>query len=308
VSDPHPFHSGERDVQARVGTAGSAGRLGAGISARIPARAMEFLSGQRLAVIAGVDSARSVWASLLMGPPGFLCTRGESVLEIGALLPPGDPLASSLALGMPLGVLVIDLLSRRRLRVNGQAWLPGDGTLCIAVHEAFWNCPKYIQSRELSAIRELGDEAPIPRSGGGLEPEQRAFVEAADTLFVASTHDGSGADASHRGGLPGFVRVCGADTVIFPDYAGNGMFQTLGNFVTDGRAGLLFPDFERGRTLQLTGRASIEWEASGAGSWPGAERAVRVKVERWVERIGITSLLGRLIERSPHNPKIDSPL
>ncbi|HTF35160.1 MAG TPA: pyridoxamine 5'-phosphate oxidase family protein [Myxococcota bacterium] len=225
------------------------------------------------------------------------------MLEVGALLPPGDPLASSLALGMPIGVLVIDLLSRRRLRINGQAWLPGDGTLRVAIDEAFWNCPKYIQSRELSAPRELERGTQVPRSGSRLEPDQRAFVEAADTLFVASAHEGSGADASHRGGLPGFVRVSGADTVIFPDYAGNGMFQTLGNFVADGRAGLLFPDFERGRTLQLTGRASIEWEPSGAGSGPGAERVVRVKIERWVEQIGITSLLGRLVERSPHNPK-----
>lgn len=301
MSDQHQFHAGERAVQARAGSAGSAGRVGAGIAARIPGRAVEFLSGQRLAVIAGVDSAGSLWASLLMGPPGFLRTRGESVLELGALLPPGDPLASSLALGMPLGVLVIDLLSRRRLRVNGQAWLAGDGTLHVAVDEAFWNCPKYIQSRELSASSELGRGAPPPRFGNRLEPEQRAFVEAADTLFVASAHTGSGADASHRGGLPGFVRVCEEDTVIFPDYAGNGMFQTLGNFVADGRAGLLFPDFERGRTLQMTGRASIEWEPSDAG--PGAERAVRVKVERWVEQSGVASLLGRLIERSPHNPK-----
>jgi len=290
-------------VQARVGTAGSAERLGAGIGARIPTRAAEFLSTQRLAVIAGIDSARAVWASLLMGAPGFLRTPGEGVLEIASHLPPGDPLVPSLALGMSIGVLVIDLLSRRRLRVNGQAWLPGDGVLCIAAEEVFWNCPKYIQSRELTVIDEGDRGAPLPRLGSRLEPEQRALVEAADTLFVASAHDGFGADASHRGGLPGFVRVDGEDTVIFPDYAGNGMFQTLGNFLADGRAGLLFPDFERGRTLQLTGRASIEWDPSGAWRWPGAERVVRVRVERWVEQIGVTRLVGRLIEHSPHNPK-----
>jgi len=290
-------------VQARVGTAASAERLGVGIVARIPARAAEFLSGQRLAVIAGVDSARAAWASLLMGTPGFLRARGESVLEIAALLPPDDPLAPSLALGMPIGVLVIDLLSRRRLRVNGQAWLPGDGALCVAGEELFWNCPKYIQSRELTALDEGGNGRSRPRSGSRLEPEQRVWVEAADTLFVASARDGYGADASHRGGLPGFVRVDGEHAVIFPDYVGNGMFQTLGNFLADGRAGLLFPDFERGRTLQLTGRASIEWEASGDRSFPGAERLVRVKVEGWVEQTGVMRIVARLIERSPHNPK-----
>jgi predicted pyridoxine 5'-phosphate oxidase superfamily flavin-nucleotide-binding protein len=297
------FHAGERAVQERVGTLASAARLGAGIAAYLPTRAAEFLSTQCLAVIAGADSSGAVWASLLMGAPGFLRTVGARVLEIAAALPPGDPLAPSLATGMPIGVLVIDLRSRRRLRVNGQARPAGKGALHVTTEEVFWNCPKYIQSREFSALDGAVLEAPPPRSGGRLEAEQRTLVEAADTLFIASAHAGAGADASHRGGLPGFVRMEGEHTVVFPDYVGNGMFQTLGNLLTDGRVGLLLPDFERGRTLQLTGRASIEWETKTPRSVPGAERTVRVQVQRWVEQFGVQHLVSRLVERSPFNPK-----
>jgi predicted pyridoxine 5'-phosphate oxidase superfamily flavin-nucleotide-binding protein len=290
-------------VHARVGTTASAERLGAGIGDRIPLRAAQFLSAQRLAVIAGADPGGAVWASLLLGAPGFLRALEEGVLEIAAVLPAGDPLAPSLAAGLPVGVLVIDLRSRRRLRVNGQARLPGHGLLRVAAEEVFWNCPKYIQSREFTLLEDGGGATTPPRSGRLLEPEQRSLVETADTLFVASAHAGAGADASHRGGLPGFVRMQGEDTVAFPDYVGNGMFQTLGNLLVDGRAGLLFPDFERGRTLQLTGRASVEFEPKGARRQPGAERMVNLRIERWVEQVGVRRLVSRLVERSPYNPK-----
>jgi predicted pyridoxine 5'-phosphate oxidase superfamily flavin-nucleotide-binding protein len=286
-------------VQARAGTTASAQHLGAGVGERISLRAAEFLSEQRLAVIAGADPSGAMWASLLMGAPGFLRAPEEGVLEIAAVLPPGDPLAPSLSRDRPLGVLVIDLRSRRRLRVNGRARFVARGLVRVAAEEVFWNCPKYIQSREFKPVEHAGGEMPPARSGRRLEPAHRSLVEAADTLFVASANADRGADASHRGGLPGFVRMDGEDALVFPDYAGNGMFQTLGNFSTDGRAGLLLPDFERARTLQLTGHASIEWEPSE----PGAERRVRVRIERWVEQFGVRGLPSHLVERSPYNPK-----
>ena len=59
----------------------------------------------------------------------------------------------------------------------------------------------------------------------------------ADTFFVASAHAERGVDASHRGGLPGFVRVLGDRTLEIPDYPGNSMFNTLGNPAADPRAG-----------------------------------------------------------------------
>jgi hypothetical protein len=144
---------------------------------------------------------------------------------------------------------VIDLESRRRLRANGVvAWrLPA--SLALGLREVFWNCPKYIQRRGLADGTAL--EA-APR-------ELRAWIEAADTLFVASAHAERGADASHRGGVPGFVRLLGPDLLEIPDYAGNAMFQTLGNLALDPRVGLCVPDFARGRVLQLTA-ARVDWD------------------------------------------------
>jgi ferredoxin-NADP reductase len=69
---------------------------------------------------------------------------------------------------------------------------------------------------------------------------------------------------------------------VFPDYAGNNHFNTLGNLLMDPRAGLLFVDFERGDMLQLTGRARIEWDSPEIERIPGARRLVRFEIEEWV--------------------------
>jgi predicted pyridoxine 5'-phosphate oxidase superfamily flavin-nucleotide-binding protein len=76
--------------------------------------------------------------------------------------------------------------------------------------------------------------------------KQQRLIREADTFFIASSHRDGGADASHRGGNPGFVHVLNETKLIWPDYSGNGMFQTLGNLAIDPRAGLLFMDFESG--------------------------------------------------------------
>jgi ferredoxin-NADP reductase len=89
-------------------------------------------------------------------------------------------------------------------------------------------------------------------------------------------------DASHRGGDPGFVRVEGPRRLVFPDYAGNKHFNTLGNLLLDPRAGLLFVDFERGSLVQMTGHASIDWDSPEIAGFPGARRLVRFELDEAV--------------------------
>jgi uncharacterized protein len=118
--------------------------------------------------------------------------------------------------------------------------------------------------------------------GLALTPAQAARLAAADTLFLASRHPAAGADVSHRGGAPGFVVVAAPDRLLIPDYAGNTMFTTLGNLAAHPEAGLLLVDFERGDTLQLTGRATIDWDPAARTEMPGAERVVEFRVEEVV--------------------------
>ena len=142
-----------------------------------------------------------------------------------------------------------------------------------------------------------------PRSGGILSPSQRASIGAADTFFVASAHSERGVDVSHRGGNPGFVEVLDERTLRVPDYAGNSMFNTLGNFVANPRAGLLFIDFDANRTLQLVGTAEIQWELDESNDRTGGTRRYwDFTGERWLERELTHHVEWELLDYSPFNP------
>ena len=296
------FHEGERAVQSRSGVTDEAGRLGRGITSTIPEAARPFLESQRIAVLAGVDGAGRVWASLVTGAPGLITAPSARTLRLAAGLPDADPLSEGLARGRPLGVLVIDPERRRRLRVNGRVVRADRDAIEIRADEVFGNCPKYIQARALEPDAEPG-RVGVARRHTTLTEPQRLAIERADTLFIASAHADAGADASHRGGQPGFVRVLDERRLLIPDYSGNNMFQTLGNIATDPRVGLLFVDFDTTTTLQLTGRARILWEPEALAPLKGAERAVAVEVDKIVEIEGRGPLGWRFVEYSPFNPR-----
>lgn len=305
---PSPYHAGEIAVQARAGVRAMAERIGNGIHAVIPPVAAAFVAAQRMAVLAAADREGRVWASLLGGEPGFLHAADERTLRIVAGPAPGGPLHGQVESGAAVGVLAIDLATRRRMRLNGTAeWESGGGALVVRAAEVYSNCPKYIQARDAEeeedgeSGREDG-EAGAPRVSDALSEAHRAWVAGADTFFVASRAPGGGADASHRGGRSGFVRVEDPRTLLFPDYAGNSMFNTLGNLAADPACGLLFPDFGRGAALHLSGRAEIVWEGPEVRALPGAERAVRFHVERVVETGEGSAPRLRLREPSPFNP------
>ncbi|MFT7597651.1 MAG: hypothetical protein ACI8TP_000571 [Acidimicrobiales bacterium] len=137
------------------------------------------------------------------------------------------------------------------------------------MHRSFGICNKYIFKRSQEIV-ELASTGPKPeptkpepkraepKRAGRLDAEDRAQLEASDTIFLASHHTKHGIDPTHRGGPPGFITVRDDATLRIPDYRGNGMFQTLGNLLLDDRVGLLSIDFTTGRSVQVTGRGSIE--------------------------------------------------
>jgi hypothetical protein len=296
------YHAGELAVQARAGSLEMARRIGLGIKATLPAAAQNFLRQQWMAIVGSTDVRGWVWASLLAGTPGFMQAVDEQMVRIDAVITAGDPLAENLAVNQDIGLLVIDLATRRRIRVNGVARPLPDGGLSIQTREVFSNCQKYIQAHELIAGATGDSAAPSAQRGALLSAAQQNMIARADTFFIASAHPEAGADASHRGGNPGFVRVVDAGTLEFPDYPGNTMFQTLGNLEINPRAGLLFIDFERGATLQLTALAHVIWSTERAAAFAGAERVVEFQVEEVVEIEGGSPLRWRLGPYSPFNP------
>jgi predicted pyridoxine 5'-phosphate oxidase superfamily flavin-nucleotide-binding protein len=252
---PSPFHPGELELQRRAGALDEARDLGRMLRSAVPPGAARVLAEIRLAIASSLDEDGRVWASPLTGPAGFVRVVDERLLHLAARPAAGDPLAADLAVRPELGLLAIDLRTRRRLRFNGRGLLAPEGVF-LSVEQAYGNCPKYIQRRDPEPDGEVGGGGAV-RVSPRLDRGHRARIEEADTLFLASFHPQGGADASHRGGRPGFVRVLGEDLLEFDDYPGNGMFNTLGNLTAYDRAGVLFLDLSSGSALQLTGRAEV---------------------------------------------------
>lgn len=302
------FHPGELAVQQRAGEAQTAHMNGGALSNRIPGGAIPFLAQQPMAIAASIAEDGAVWASLLLGLPGFLRSEDGRSMRIDVSRPltaEDDPLWENMERGSDLGLLIIELGSRRRLRVNGRATRDADGQLTVDVGVAYPNCPKYIQRRHWSmpAAPASNAQPRASRQGRTLDTRQRAWIVAADTLFIASSHPEHGADASHRGGQPGFVQFLNDNTLRIPDYSGNSMFNTLGNFESYPRAGLAFVDFERGLLLQLTGRPRIRWELDDPQQRSGGTgRFWDFEVERWRESDLALRLKWEFVDFSPFNP------
>ena len=298
-----PYHEGELEVQRRAGVAAMASKIGRGIHPEIQRGADEFLAEQTFAVIASRDAAGRVWSSLLTGPLGFLDASDPHTLAVRASVAPSDPLRDTLVYGAQVGLIAIDFATRHRYRVNGRVATVSAGGFVLDVAQAYGNCPKYIQKRELGATARTAGSAREVARGSTLSDAQRAWIAGADTFFVATAHPEQGADASHRGGDPGFVRVVDPAHLVWPDYSGNTMFQTLGNLAVNPACGLLFPDFTRGATLQITGEARVVWDEDEARLVPGAERLVAFSVAAAIETEGVLPVGWSGPQRSPFNPR-----
>ncbi|MEV5429211.1 pyridoxamine 5'-phosphate oxidase family protein [Streptomyces sp. NPDC052701] len=288
------YHAGSRAVQDRAGARRAADHVGRSVGQDIKPVAAAFLELQPLLVLGAADPATGrVWASPLTGTPGFVRAAGPRRMSVAGGVRPADPLATALATpGTPVGTIALDPRTRRRMRLNGRL-RPASRGFAVEADRVFSNCPKYLQKRE--SYETVGDRVPRPpRRSRELSPRQRAFVEAADTFFVATVH-GAGADASHRGGNPGFVRVAAPRELSWRDYPGNAMFLTLGNLAADPRAGLLFLDWTTGTALQLTGEARTEFAADG-------RRRVRFAVGEVLETPCAVPLRWSAPEYSPANP------
>ncbi len=295
-----PYHAGEIAVQDYIGVRTEASRIGNILTPEISAPAHNFLSVQNMLVVSTVDTQGNMWASLLTGESGFIHIVDETTLEIFASLRADDPLNESLCAGALVGMISIDPANVKRIRVNGRILERTENRLLVQTEQVYFNCPKYIQRRELSTLPSIEVQASTSVSAGKLYTHQQQWIKNADIFFIATINPESGADASHRGGLPGFVHIVGENLLLFPDYKGNMMFQTLGNLAVDPRAGLLFIDFEQGQTLQLTGKASIIWDEKLIATVPGAQRLVLFQIASTIE--SSNTIRGRFLEYSLYNP------
>lgn len=276
---PSPFHRGEQAIQSRLGVRDKMEQFGRRvIRDHMPDQHRAFYQQLPFILVGHADDKGWPWASILFGEPGFMVSEDAKTLNIQTTPVKGDPLADSLKPEVKLGLLGIELTTRRRNRLAAQVQSVSKDNIKITVDQSFGNCPQYIQIRELEKIPANSLPDPRVEMLSSIDNRARQLIESTDTFFVASHHDdgsgaaNNGADVSHRGGKPGFIRVDNERTITIPDYAGNFHFNTFGNFLENPKAGLLFIDFERGDMLTLTGHVEVLWESKDLAFFEGAQR------------------------------------
>ena len=297
-----PWHAGEQQLQARVGVAERMEAFGRKVIRKeMPDQHRQFYSQLPFMLFGAVDAQGNPWAGVLEGEVGFAHSPEPALLRLDSLPAADDP--AQLQAGAAIGMLGIELHTRRRNRLNGRvSALDGQG-LSVAVDQAFGNCPQYIQLRQFERV-PLADPATRPAQHlDALDDAARAMIQVADTFFVASYVDvdnSRSVDVSHRGGQAGFVKIDG-NCLTIPDFAGNLHFNTLGNLLLNPRAGLLFIDFTTGDLLQLSGRTEIILEGPMVEAFQGAERLWKLHVEQVVRRPAALALRWRFDGVSPNS-------
>ncbi|KAI3393033.1 hypothetical protein diail_4809 [Diaporthe ilicicola] len=225
--------------------------------------------------------------------------------------------------GKVVSGLSIDLATRDRVKLGGRlveggiTMEPGplgggeDGVaranMVVLVEEGLGNCPKYLNKRDIRAAvpepRLVSDALPLPR-------EAVELLARADLFFLSTASaDSRTMDTNHRGGPPGFVRVMrnsrsdGVD-LVYPEYSGNRLYQSLGNMHVRPLVGICVPDFDTGDVLYLTGDTKILVGAEAGKILPHTKLAVNIHVTgaRYVAK-GLP-FRGGAPDYSPYNPPV----
>jgi len=305
------FHDGERQMHARLGVGARMQELGLRvIRDHMPDQHRTFFEMLRIVHLGMVDENGHPWAVTRIGDRGFMLSQDKRSLTIASRPLAGEPAGLDTRPGAKISVLGLEMETRRRNRLNATIRASGGDALQLSVDQSYGNCPKYIQTRV--ALDDAAPALPQVTVTPALTDRDRALIRKADILMLASRapelgdDPRAGVDINHRGGMPGFVEVPDAETLIFPDYRGNNFYNSLGNILLDARVGLQFFDFETGTTLNITGMAEVVETppTEPAAQLPLMGRSVRVRIGRVTRASGALPLRYALAEYSPNNPAL----
>jgi ferredoxin-NADP reductase len=296
-------------------------------------RAASMLESFPLLAVGTIDDEEGdVWTTLWGGDPGF--ARGLPDNLIAMKVPASfeyDPVVQVLAgkskgsYGMIDGLqgkmvsgLSIDLMTRKRVKLFGRAMAGAlapyqeddskEGVamvqLIVKIEQSLGNCPKYLNSKRV--YPHISSPSPEPPSGT-LSDAAVELIKQADLFFVSSANGKKDMDTNHRGGPKGFVRLIqsnGTSEIVWPEYSGNLLYQTLGNFILYPKAGLVFPNFETGDVLYVTGTTDVLIGDRADALIPRSNLAVKLIVKKSIlVREGL-QVRAEAKENSPYNPRV----
>ena len=132
---------------------------------------------------------------------------------------------------------------------------------------------------------------------------QKEFIEKADMFFLATCDHRGLPTCSYKGGDPGCGRILDERWLAFPNYDGNGKFQSMGNLLKNPNVGMLFVDFEGQQRLRLQGIATILDDDELLSEYPEAQFVIRVQATEVYTNCPRYVHKYQLVERSVFVPR-----
>ncbi|KAK3939075.1 hypothetical protein QBC46DRAFT_153980 [Diplogelasinospora grovesii] len=328
----HGWHPGEIAVHSLLKVPTS--RHENPTSAGLPPSYAHRVAVSPLVALGTIDEEGRPWTSIWGGERGFARPISKNILGLQSIVDqendpvitallggkvPGEVVDAEVGEGKLMSGLSIDLETRDRVKLagrmavgvvnslppskNGSTTSPvGQAQVAMHVEESLGNCPKYLNKKDIRP------HIPSPRlapSSPTLPADAQALIDKADMFFLSSTN-GRTMDTNHRGGPPGFVRVVSntEDSVVlvYPEYSGNQLYQTLGNLHLNPRVGMVIPDYETSDALYLTGETELLVGSAAAAFLPHTKVAVKVIVREFRFVKDGLSFRGSAGELSPYNP------
>jgi ferredoxin-NADP reductase len=298
--------------------------------------APQMLQRAPMLALGTIDEAGRPWTTVWGGEAPLAQVVAESVVGIRTMVDKKtDPVINVLfggkddgevvkeqGPGRMISALTVDLEKRKRVKLYGrmiagavdrlgpendqEAGTPvGQVQLVIKIEQSLNNCPKYLNCKRIYPVlpepKLISESLTLPQPALDL-------IAKADTIFVSTCNHDNDMDSNIRGGPPGFVRVQSNNdsgtVLVWPEYSGNNLYQTLGNLQSSPKAGLVFPDFETGDVLYVTGDTEVLIGKKASTILSHSKLAVKLSLTgaRFVQR-GLP-FRGEMLERSPYNPRV----
>jgi len=326
-----PWHSGETEMKKAM-------RVPLDDNPTYPALSPQLANHLRIAPLISIgtlDQQGRPWTTLWGGQKGLSQPLAEGIIGIKTLVTAKhDPVVEELVgkeatgqvvrqegKGRMVSGLTIDLETRKRVKMYGRMVAGAlmmredeatdakqaiaEVQLVLKIEQSLGNCPKYLNKKAISqalSSPELVADSPV------LPQQALDLLGKADLFFISSSQKYVDMDTNHRGGPAGFLRVLSNNTpgavLVYPEYSGNRLYQTLGNLKVNPRAGICVPDFDTGDMLYLTGETEILIGADASKLLPRSNLAVKLTVTsaRFVSQA--LPFRGTGGEASPYNPVV----
>ncbi|KAL1610626.1 hypothetical protein SLS60_002296 [Paraconiothyrium brasiliense] len=325
------FHEGETKMHKLLHVP----RLDNPTSTMLTPQAAFRLQQAPLLAMGTLDAQDRPWTSLWGGNHGFSEMLGGGMVGTRTLVDAAhDPVVQALLGDAEKGVMVpgkekmvagltIDLMERKRVKIFGRmiagcvdavkvevedngeksAGMPDQQDqiqLITKIEQSLGNCPKYLNQYD---IKPAMVTSPLLSHSETLSEEAKALILKSDMFFL-TTSVPEDMDTNHRGGPAGFVRVLSDTEIVYPEYSGNRLYQSLGNLLVNPKIGITFPDYETGDVLYITGTTVVLAGDDATAILPGSNLAVKIRIgEARVVKQGLP-LRGTRKTPSPYNPLV----